>query len=96
LNKKLNSDNAIIAPRTHKNKCKVVDLEGENDTKSNLVIEESYDYIHPLEEAIVNPFPFAPLFQTHSFISFNHLEARDVMHRPITKMNLVKPPIIRC
>ncbi len=61
LNKKLNSDNAIIAPTTHKNKCNVVDLEGENDTKSNLVIEEAYDYIHPLEEAIVNPFPFAPL-----------------------------------
>ncbi len=61
LNKKLNSDNAIIAPMTHKNKCNVVDLEGENDTKSNLVIEEAYDYIHPLEEAIVNPFPFAPL-----------------------------------
>lgn len=96
LNKKLNFDNAIIAPRTHKNKCKVVDLEEENDTKSSLVIEKSYDYIYPLEEAIVNPFPFAPLFQTHSFISFNHLEVQDVMHRPITKTNLVKPPIIRC
>lgn len=73
----------------------MVDLEGENDTKSNIVIEEAYDYIHPLEEAIANPFPFAPLFQTHFLISFNHLEAQDVMRRPIKKKNLVKPPIIR-
>jgi hypothetical protein len=38
-------DNATIAFETCKNKHKVVDLEGENVIKSNLVIEETYDYM---------------------------------------------------
>ncbi len=44
LNKNLNLDNAIIVFETCKNKSEVVDLEGENVTKLNLVIEETYDY----------------------------------------------------
>jgi hypothetical protein len=38
-------DNATIAFETHKNKSKVVDLEGENVTKLNLFIEEACDYM---------------------------------------------------
>jgi len=45
LNKNLNLDNATIAFETRENKCKVVDLEGENVTKLNIVIEEAYDYM---------------------------------------------------
>jgi hypothetical protein len=62
----LNLDSAAIVFGTCKNKCKVVDLEGGNVTKSNHVIEKAYDYTHPLKEAITKPYPFAPLFQTHS------------------------------
>jgi hypothetical protein len=65
-NKNLNLDSATIVLGTHKNKCMMVDLEGENVTKSNYIVEEAYDYTHPLKEAIIEPYPFAPLCQTHS------------------------------
>jgi hypothetical protein len=45
LNKNLNLDSATIAFETCKIKHKVVDLEGENVIKLNLVIEETYDYM---------------------------------------------------
>lgn len=45
-NKNLNLDSVAIVLGTNKNKCKEVDLEGENVTKSNHVVEEAYDYTH--------------------------------------------------
>lgn len=45
-NKNLNLDSVAIVLGTNKNKCKEVDLEGENITESNHVVQEEYDYTH--------------------------------------------------
>lgn len=93
-NKNLNLDSATIFLGTCKNKCKVVDLEGGNVIKSNYVVE--FFLLHPPIKGSHNRALSICTFVSNTFfMSFDYMAALDVKHRPISKVNLVKPPLVR-